>query len=54
MSLAYAPKCILDKIKKKCFSFLWTRKKNFEGIPFMKLLRIANSREGGGWGLKNI
>jgi hypothetical protein len=54
MSIAHIPKCILNKIRKRCFNFLWTTKREKEGIPLVKWLRVASPKEASGWGLKNI
>jgi hypothetical protein len=54
MSIAHIPKGILYKIKKKCFSFLWTGKHEKEGLPLIKWKKVANLKEAGGWGLTNI
>jgi hypothetical protein len=48
------PKGILDKIRKKCFIFLWTGKKEKEGPPLVKWSKLARPKEAGGRGLKNI
>lgn len=53
-SLAYIPKGMVEKIKKKCFSFLWSRKGEREGIPLAKWNKIENPKEVGAWGLNNI
>ena len=52
-SIVYIPKGILTKIKKKCFSFLWTASKQSEGIPLEKWTNIALPKELGGSGVKN-
>jgi hypothetical protein len=48
MSIAHIPKGILDKIRKKCFSFLWVGKREKKGIPLVKWSRVANLKEVGG------
>ena len=53
-SIAYIPKGILTKIRKMCFSFLWTTSKKSEGIPLAKWKFIAKPKELGGWGIKNL
>lgn len=53
-SLAYIPKGVLEKIRKKCFKFLLTDKKDNEGIPVVKWKNIAKPKEEGAWVLKNI
>jgi hypothetical protein len=35
--LAYILKEMVEKIRKKCFSYPWTRKGEREGIPFVAL-----------------
>ena len=52
-SIAYIPKGILTKIRKTCFSFLWTTSKQNEGIPLTKWTNISLPKEFGGWGIKN-
>jgi hypothetical protein len=54
LSIHHIPKGILDKIKRKCFKFLWSSKILEEGIPLVKCTRIAKPKELGGWGLKNV
>jgi hypothetical protein len=46
-------KVILERIQRKCSSFLWLGSKEKEGIPLVKWTRITNKKEHGGWGLKN-
>jgi hypothetical protein len=53
LSLAHVPKSILEKIRRRCFSFLWICKKK-EGIPLVSWKILAKPKKGGGWGLKNI
>jgi len=36
------------KIRKKCFSFLWTGKREVEGIPLVKWSMIAKPKEARG------
>ena len=48
------PKKILTKIRKKCFSFLWTSRKQAKGIPLVKWSVIYLPKESGGWGIKNL
>ena len=52
-SIVYIPKGILTKIRKKCFSFLWTTSNKNEGIPLAKWTTIALPKVLGGWGIKN-
>lgn len=53
-SLAYIPMGILEKIKKRCFQFLWKGGKNIGGLPLVKWKRLAKPKAMGGWGMKNI
>ena len=53
-SIAYIPKGILTKIRKKCFTFLWIANKQNNGIPLVKWINIAQPKEIGGWGIKNL
>jgi hypothetical protein len=52
-SLTHIPRGMLDKIRRKCFSLLWTGKQEKKGIPLVKWDRKANLEEAGGWRLKN-
>jgi len=49
MSIAKVPKGILNKIKKKCSSFLGIGKRTKEGIPLVKWSRIVAPKVLGGW-----
>ena len=42
--LAYIPKVIVEKISKKCFSFLWERNKQKECIPLVKWNKIEKTK----------
>ena len=53
VTIAYIPKGILQKLRKKCFSFLWMAKRHSEGIPLAKWQLLASPKELGGWGIKN-
>jgi len=53
-SIAKIPKGILSKIRKICFQFIWSRKKELIGIPLVRWSWIAMSQPYGGWGVKNI
>jgi hypothetical protein len=44
LSIAHIPKGILDKIRRKCFNFLWSGRRLEEGIPLVKWTRIASPR----------
>jgi ribonuclease HI len=54
LSLAKIPKSILNTIRKRMFSFLWTGKKTKEGIHLTRWNTIAKPKKLGGWGIKNI
>ena len=45
---------MLEKIRNKCLIFLWTRKREREGIPLMKRKKLVKTKEVGVWELKNI
>ena len=53
-SIAPTPKGILDRIRKKNFSFLWMGRKIREGIPLVKQTKLTSAKEDCGWGIKNI
>ena len=48
-SIAYIPKGILTKIRKKCFSFLWTASKQNNDISLSKWTSLALPKDLGGW-----
>jgi hypothetical protein len=54
LSFAKIPKSILNTIRRKMFSFLWTGKKIKEGIHLISWNKIAKPKKMGGWGIKNI
>jgi hypothetical protein len=54
LSLAKIPKSILNRIRRKMFSFLWSGKKEKEGVHLINWKRIAKPKKTGGWGIKNI
>ena len=54
MVIAHIPKSILTKIKKTYFNFLLIDKREKERIPLVKWSKVANLKEVGGWGFKNI
>jgi len=54
MSLAWIPKGILESIRRICFRFLWSGKKDDQVTPWVSWKRIAIPKGLGGWGLKNI
>ena len=51
-SIAYIPKGILTKIRKLCFSFLWTASKQSEGISLANWKTLARPKKLGGWGIE--
>jgi hypothetical protein len=53
-SIAHVPKGILDRMRKCCYSFLWTGRRAQEGIPLVKWERIARLKALGGWGIKKL
>ena len=53
-TIAYIPKGILQKLRKKLFSFPWSAKRHAEGIPLAKWQFISSPKELGGWGIKNL
>jgi hypothetical protein len=53
-SIAKIPKGIFTKIRKICFQFLWSGKKDATGIPLVKWTHIAMPKLLGGWGVKYI
>ena len=54
MALSWIPKGILDKIRCKCFTFLWSGKKDKRVLSWIRWERIALPKALGVWGLKNI
>ena len=54
MSLSYIPKGILERIRRICFIFLWSGKKDDQTTPWVNWKRIATPKGLGGWGLKDI
>jgi len=54
MSLAWIPKGILEIIRRICFKFLWSGKKEDQTTPWVNWKKIAVPKGLGGWGLKNI
>jgi hypothetical protein len=54
LSMAKIPKSILDIIRRRMFSFLWTSKKEKASIHLVNWNRIAKPKKNGGWGFKNI
>ena len=54
MSLSWIPKGILERIRRICFKFLWSGKKEDQTTPWVNWKRIAVPKGLGGWGLKDI
>jgi hypothetical protein len=54
LSLAKIPKSILNIIRRRMFSFMWSGKKVKEGIHLISWEKIAKPKKLGGWGIKNI
>jgi hypothetical protein len=54
LSLAKLPKNVLNSIRRRMFSFLWSSKKEKEGIHLSNWKKIAKPKKAGGWGIKNI
>ena len=54
MSLTWIPKGILESIRRICFRFLWSGKKEEQVTPWVNWKRIVVPKGLGGWGLKNI
>ena len=54
MSLSWIPKGILEKIRRLCFRYLWSGKKEEQVTPWVGWKKIAIPKGLGGWGLKNI
>jgi len=53
-SIVYIPKGILDKIQKKYFRFLWTGRKQQDGIPSVKWAMRERPKDFREWGLKTF
>jgi len=43
-SIAHVPKSILNKITRKCCSFLWTRSKQKEGNPIGEMVNFGRAQ----------
>jgi hypothetical protein len=54
LSLSKIPKGILDKIRRRMFTFLWDGKKEKKAIHLIICKRIAKRKKTSGWGIKNI
>jgi hypothetical protein len=54
LSVVNIPKGILNNIRRRMFSFLWTGKKLKEGMHLINWKKIAKPKKDGGWGIKNI
>ena len=47
-------KFILEKIRHKCFKFIWIGNKIKEGLHSLRWERLARTKGLRGWGLKDI
>jgi hypothetical protein len=54
LSLAKITKCVLNSIRRRIYSFLWSGKKEKEVIHLSNWKKIAKPKKAGGWGIKNI
>jgi hypothetical protein len=52
--MAKIPKGILTQIRKMCFKFQWSGKKEVDGIPLVKWQRLVMPTTLRGWGIKNM
>jgi hypothetical protein len=52
ISLAKIPKSVLNNIRRRMFSFLWTGKKVNEGMHLISWKKLAKPKKTGGWGIK--
>ena len=51
-TITYIPKGILQKLRKKFFSFLWSANRHSEGIPLARWKLLACPKHLGWWGIK--
>jgi len=54
ISLENIPKSVLNCIRRRMFSFLWTGNKFNEGMHLVSWKKLAKPKKTGGWGIKNI
>jgi hypothetical protein len=54
LSMEKIPKSVLNSIRKRIFSFLWSGKKFIEGMHLASWKKLAKPKKSDGWGLKNI
>lgn len=54
LSLSKIPKSILNKIRQKMFSFLWTRRKRKEGVHLVNWESLSRPKKFGGWVFNNL
>jgi hypothetical protein len=54
LSVTRIPCAILDKIRRRSFIFLWSRKREKDNFHLVAWNKIALPKKSGGWGLKNI
>ena len=52
-TIAYISKGILQKLRKKFVSFLWSTNRHSKGIPLARWQFLASTKYLGGWGIKN-
>ena len=50
----WIPMGVIEKIKKLCFRFLWSRHKDSFGLPWTSWKTLACPKFLGGWGIENI
>ena len=48
----WIPVGVIEKIRKICFRFLWSRHKDSAGLPWTSWKNLACPKSLGGWGLK--
>jgi hypothetical protein len=53
-TIANIPKGIFHQICKLIFKFLWSGKKQSDGIPLVKWSTLARPKDLGGWGIHNL
>jgi hypothetical protein len=54
LSVTRIPRAILDKIRKRIFSFMWTGKKDKESMHLVAWNKLVLHKSEGGWGLRNL
>jgi hypothetical protein len=48
------PKGVLERIRRLCYMFIWSRDQEKKGIVLVSWKKLALPKAQGGWGLKNI